>query len=96
LTFEISNDGLEFWLDRTSEIPSWSYRKIMDNKSSVQDEIYDLFVKPLEVEKQGNKTTIRVLTKEGDEIRNYKFYYGLGFPWLYRKSKVTYKPYFEV
>ena len=95
LIFEISNSGLEFWIDNASEIPSWSHEQIAKNSSEVEEEIINLFANPIEVEKQGNKTTIRILNKDGQEIRNYRFYRGLGLPWLHRKSKTIYKPYFE-
>ena len=95
LMFEISNSGLDFWIGSTDEIPSWSYEQIIKKRPEVEKEVWNLFANPIEVEKQGNKTTIRILNKNGQEIHNYRFYRGLGLPWLHRKSKTTYKPYFE-
>ncbi|MEM6297080.1 MAG: hypothetical protein AAF740_00150, partial [Bacteroidota bacterium] len=95
LMFEISKGGLSFWIDRTAEIPEWSIGQIEKNKSDIESEILDLFKSPIQVDRQGNKITIRILDQGGQEIRNYKFYRGLGIPWLHKKERETFKPYFE-
>lgn len=94
LKFEITNEALSFWLDRTSEIPEWTIQHIKENKQFIETEILNLFANPIQVDRQGNKTTIRVLDQDGREIRNYRYYNGFGLPWLHKKESETFEPYF--
>jgi DNA polymerase III delta subunit len=95
MMFEITKDGLSFWIDQAAEIPEWSTEYIQRNRMEVENEIAQLFANSIEVERKGNKTTIRVLDKNGQEVRKYKFYNGLGISCLHKKHTTKFKPYFD-
>ena len=95
LRFEISENGIEFWMAGTAELPSWSSEYIFKHLPEIEKEIKDIFCNSIEVVKQGNKTTIRILDSDQKEIRNYKYYQGLEIPWFSRKKITVYKPIFK-
>jgi len=95
LRFEVSESGLTFSIDRTSEIPEWSFDYIKSNRERIENELKLLFESIIEVEYKGHKTTIRLFDKEGAKTRQYKDSSILEINWFSRKTVAIYRPYFE-
>lgn len=95
MMFTIVTDRLTFWLDRTNEIPEWSIDFIKTKTSEVERELRQLFESEILVEYKGSKTLIRLLDKNGSEIRRFKYLEGLQINWFSEKKKKKFRPFFE-
>jgi len=95
MTFEIVMDRLTFWLDRTNEIPEWSFEFINKRKDEVERELKLLFESQILVEYRGNRTRIILQDENGTELRRYSYYKGIALNWNVSRIKKTYNPFFE-
>ncbi len=93
--FEISSNGLTFWLDRTNEISELSTMLMKAKKEEVERELRQLFESEILVEYKGNRTRIILLDKNGIELRRFSYYHGFSINWFSSTTKQTFRPYFE-
>ncbi len=67
------NNSVEFFIDRTNELPTFSKKILQSNPNEFYDFIFDLFSSRLLVQYNGNKTTIHFLNSNGDKFRKLEF-----------------------
>ncbi|WP_234111058.1 hypothetical protein [Chryseobacterium sp. R2A-55] len=67
------NNSVEFYIDRTNELPTFSEKMIESNPSEFYNFIFDLFSSKLLVQYRGNKTIIHFLNIRGDKFRKLTF-----------------------
>jgi hypothetical protein len=96
LFFELSNDGATFHIDRTDEIPEWSFTMIQNDTDKFRQLLLDLFTSSILTEHKGNKTILRLFDKDGRQIRRFTFYRGLGFYFLSKSDFKLYRPIFNI
>lgn len=95
MTFEVTQFGLSFWLDRTNEIPEWSVDQIKERPGFIEDELRHLFGSEIEVQYKGNKTIIRLLNGQDKEQRRYTYYQGLSINLFSKVSTKRLRPFFS-
>lgn len=95
IAFEITTAAVTFYIDRTSEIPEWTYAWIKENPLLFETEIKNIFSNTILIEYKGNKTIINLLNGTGQIIRIYKFYNGLFLNLFSKKVIYKYRPFFE-
>ena len=93
--FEVATGGTGFYLDRSTEIPEWSYERIRDNPDAFQDEIRVLFASPILVEHQGTRTVLRLFGADGGQLRQFTFIEGVALNSLQKSSSMLYPPLFS-
>lgn len=93
--FEVATAGTSFYLDRSAEIPEWSYDWIRDNPAAFQEEIRLLFSSPILVEHQGTRTVLRLFGAEGVQLRQFTFTQGLLLNFFRQRSFMLYPPLFS-
>jgi len=92
MVFFIGDFGIEFHIDRTDELPEYSYKWIQNNKNKFRQDIIDIFTLEIETEYKGNKTILRFLDKSGKQKRQFTFSRGFGLPFLHKSEFRRYKP----
>ena len=93
--FEVATGGTGFYLDRSTEIPEWSYERIRDNPDAFQDEIRVLFASPILVEHQGTRTVLRLFGADGGQLRQFTFIQGVALNFLQKSRFMLYPPLFS-
>ncbi|SMB79811.1 hypothetical protein SAMN00120144_4228 [Hymenobacter roseosalivarius DSM 11622] len=93
--FEVVTSGMSFYLDRSAEIPEWSYNWIRDNPKAFQEEIRLLFSSHILVEHQGTRTVLRLFGSEGVQLRQYTFTQGLVLNLFRQRCFKLYPPLFS-
>jgi hypothetical protein len=96
LFFELTNDGATFHIDRTDEIPEWSFKMIQKDKDKFRQLLLDLFTSSIMTEHKGNKTILRLFDNNGRQIRRFTFYRCLGFYFSSKSDFKLYKPIFNI
>ncbi len=91
---EVDESGVSFFIDRTSEIPYYSYQQIMENQDEFKRVLETLFTKPSRIKYKGNKTTVEFL--DSKIIFSFRFYSGLRFNFFQKEKIFDYPPYFTV
>ena len=96
--FEVATGGTSFYLDRSTEIPEWSYDWIRDHPDAFQEEIRLLFSSRILVEHQGTRTVLRLFGAEGVQLRQFTFTLvtlGLALNFLRQPRFTLYPPLFS-
>ena len=96
--FEVYINGATFYLDRSAEIPEWSYDWIRDHPDAFQEEIRLLFSSRILVEHQGTRTVLRLFGAEGVQLRQFTFTLvtlGLALNFLRQPRFTLYPPLFS-
>ena len=96
MMFEIGTDRITFYIDRTNEIPEWPIEDFLKRRGEIERELIELFSKTIEVEHKGNRTIIRLLDKNGNVHKQYKYYQGFSINWFKVRTFRKFNPYFEV
>lgn len=91
---EVDETGVTFHIDRTDEIPEYSYRQIIDNREEFEKVLETLFTKRSRIKYKGNKTTVEFIDQEGVTIYNYSLYAGIGFSFFSKEKVFEYPPFF--
>lgn len=91
---EVTTDGTSFYLDRTAELPEWSYAWIQHHPAAFQTEICLLFGSHTLVEHQGNRTVLRLFSPTGEQVRQFTYARGLGVFWVHKRRFTLYPPVF--
>ena len=94
LSFEVSNSGVIFHIDNTSEVPEWSYQAILNDPESFQETIENIFTCYVMVERKGRRTTVCLFNKEGNQKMVFAYFYGIGLSFLAKSERKLYKPIF--
>lgn len=89
--FEVSTAGTSFYIDRSAELPAWSYGWIQENPSAFQAEICLLFSSHILVEHHGNRTVLRLFGTQGVQLRQFTFTQGIALT-FFRKRRFTLYP----
>ena len=89
--FEVATAGTSFYLDRSAELPEWSYAWIQQHPDAFQAEIRVLFSSHILVEHQGARTVLRLFGPEGVQLRQFTFTQGLALT-FFRKRRFTLYP----
>ncbi|MVN79281.1 hypothetical protein GO988_23355 [Hymenobacter sp. HMF4947] len=89
--FEVATAGTSFYIDRSAELPAWSYAWIQENPSTFQAEICVLFSSHILVEHSGNRTVLRLFGTQGVQLRQFTFTQGLALN-FFRKHHFTLYP----
>jgi hypothetical protein len=92
LMFELYTTGISFYIDRSAEIPEWSYAWIQAHPALFQQEIVLLFSSTVLVEHQGKKTCIRLFDAAGAQVRHYTYTTGIGLNFLQKRVFTLYSP----
>jgi hypothetical protein len=93
--FEVAMGGTSFYLDRSAEIPEWSYDWIRDNPAAFQEEIRVLFSSRILVEHQGPRTVLRLFGAAGVQLRQFTFIQGVALYFLHQRRFTLYPPLFS-
>jgi hypothetical protein len=91
---EVTTDGTSCYLDRSAELPEWSYAWIEQNPAAFQTEICLLFGSHTLVEHQGNRTILRLFGPTGEQVRQFTYTRGLGLFWFRQRHFTLYPPVF--
>ena len=67
------NNSVEFDIDRTNELPTFSEKMIERNPSEFYNFIFDLFSSKLLVKYKGNETIIHFVNINGDKFKKLTF-----------------------
>ncbi|MCB2376676.1 hypothetical protein LGH70_03745 [Hymenobacter sp. BT635] len=95
LAFELSPDGVSFWIDRTSEMPDVGYDFISNNREQFKELLLMIFGSSISVNYKGNRTTLYFIPADNILLATYTFHYGLLPSWFRPKTMRLYDPYFE-
>ncbi len=68
------NNSVEFYIDRTNELPTFSEKMIESNPSEFYNFIFDLFSSKLLVKYKGNETIIHFVNINGNNFRKLTFH----------------------
>ncbi len=93
--FEVATAGTSFYLDRSAEIPEWSYAWIQANPDSFEEEIRLLFSSHILVEHQGTRTVLRLFGSGGVQLRQFTFTQGLVLNFFQQRRFKLYPPLFS-
>lgn len=93
-SFELSAQGITFHLDRTDEIPDWSYEQMQNNRNAVRRILKIIFTSRILAVYQGNKTTLLFYDQHDHQVQRFVYWCGLGLPLLHRKLYKHYRPVF--
>ena len=96
LLFFIGNFGVEFHIDRTSEMPCLSYEFIQNNGEAFRQVLVDIFTSHIETEYKGSKTVLRFFDNNDKQKKELTFYRGISLNFLYKSEYKRYKPIFSV
>lgn len=91
---EVTTQGTSCYLDRSSELPEWSYAWIEQNPATFQAEICLLFGSRTLVEHQGNRTVLRLFSSTGEQVRQFTYTHGFGLFWVRKRRFTLYPPLF--
>jgi hypothetical protein len=91
---EVTTDSTSFYLDRSAELPEWSYAWIQQHPTAFQTEIGLLFGSHTLVEHQGNRTILRLFSPTGEQVRQFTYPRGLGVFWVRQRHFTLYPPVF--
>jgi hypothetical protein len=91
---EVTADGMSCYLDRSAELPEWSYAWIEQNPAAFQTEICLLFGSHTLVEHQGNRTVLRLFGPTGEQVRQFTYTRGMGVAWFHQRHFTLYPPLF--
>ena len=83
--FEVATGGTSFYLDRSAEIPEWSFDWIRDHPDAFQEEIRVLFSSSVLVEHQGTRTVLRFFGADGVQLRQFTFTQGVALNFLHQQ-----------
>ena len=92
---EIFEDGVSFHIEKTDEIPEWSFKQIMNDSIEFKRIVKAVFnCKPV-VQTQGKKSKIKFLLDDGSTEYEYAFYNGIGLNFLKAKETKELRKYFK-
>lgn len=93
---EITFCELRLDLDRANECPIWiDIEDLKQNREYLKKQLLMIFGRPIIVTHKGNCTRFQICEPEGKVVANWKYYEGLSFSFLYRKSRIWHlKPFF--
>ncbi|MBP6127742.1 hypothetical protein [Flavobacterium sp.] len=92
---EIDETRVTFHIDRTEEIPEFSYNQIIENRKEFEKFIEVLFTHNSQITHKGNKTIVEFLDKNNNSIYSFKYFNGIGLNFLKKKKIFEYPPYFQ-
>lgn len=92
---ELNETGVTFHIDRTDEIPNYTYQQIIENREEFEKVLETLFTKRSRIKYKGNKTTVEFFDQEGKPMYFYILYSGIGFSLFSRERVFDYPPYFS-
>jgi hypothetical protein len=95
LFFELSANGVSFWIDRTREMPDVSYDFISNNREQFKELLLMIFGSTISVDYKGSRTTLHFIGADNISLATYTFHYGLWPSWFSPKTTCFYNPYFE-
>ena len=93
--FEVATGGTSFYLDRSAEIPEWSYDWIRDNPEAFQEEMRVLFSSHVLVEHRGTRTVLRLFGPDGAQRRQFTFTQGVALNFWKQRRFTLYPPLFS-
>lgn len=92
LFIDLSSDGVSFHLDRTDEIPEWSFEMIESDEESFRKTLVVILSSKIVAIYQGHKTVLQFLDEHDRQVLQYKFWRGIGLSLLKKKVYRFYRP----
>ena len=89
------NNSVDFYIDRTNELPSFSQKWILNNREEFKNFVKDLFNTKLKIEYQGRKTIIYFIDDNLNEIRRLKYSEGIKINIFEKKEFKVYEKFFD-
>jgi hypothetical protein len=94
MSFEVFSEGVTFWIDRTQEMPDYSYKMIIEDPVKFKETMKMIFSSTIYAEYKGNKTVLSFISNDNIIVGKYKLHMGLLPSWFSPKSRKVYDPYF--
>lgn len=92
--FEVDESRVTFHIDRTHEIPEFSYKEIINNREEFEKVLLTVLTNKSRIKHKGNKTTVEFIDQEGKTTYFFRMYLGIGLSFLYTEKVFEYPPYF--
>ncbi|WP_324678780.1 hypothetical protein [Hymenobacter sp. GOD-10R] len=95
MNFEVTSSNVTFWIDKTREMPDFSYEMIREDPARFKDAIEMIFSSTIHAEYKGNRAILSFINNDNILVGKYRFHLGILPNWCSRKFTKIYDSYFE-